>query len=130
MAEAEGPCGCHHGGMRAEVRSIWLDPHPSMLSADPAGFAFGARLLVGPVDAAGEESLDLTICSPEWLARKAGGDPYSGRHHVVVNVDSFDVAHLESWLREQVHSVAADTWAEVGQRLSRLGYWEFEDYSD
>ena len=72
----------------------------------------------------------MTVCSPEWLARKAGGEPHSGRHHVVVNVDSFDVAHLESWLREQVHSVAADTWAEVGQRLSRLGYWEFEDYSD
>lgn len=115
--------------MRAEVRSIWLDPHPSSLSADPADFAFGARLLVGPMDAPGEESLDLTICSPEWLARKAGSDPYSGRHHVVVNVDSFDAAQLESWLRKQVHTVAADTWAEVGQRLGRLGYWEFEDYS-
>jgi hypothetical protein len=27
-----------------------------------------------------------------------------------------------------VHEVQADTWAEIGERLSRLGYWEFEDY--
>lgn len=86
-------------------------------------------MLVGPVNAPGEESLDVTVCSPEWLARKAGGEPYSGRHHVVVDVESFDAAQLESWLRQQVHAVAAETWAEVGQRLSRLGYWEFEDYT-
>ncbi len=86
-------------------------------------------MLVGPVDAPGEESLDVTICSPEWLAHKAEGGAHSGRHHIVVDVDSFDAAQLESWLRKQVHAVA-ETWREVRQRLSRLGYWEFEDYTD
>ena len=43
--------------MRAAVRSIWLDPHPSTLSADPDDFAFTARMVVGPDDAPGEESL-------------------------------------------------------------------------
>ena len=52
-------CGadCHDGRMRAAVRSIWLDPHPSTLSADPDDFAFTARMVVGPDDAPGEESL-------------------------------------------------------------------------
>ena len=71
----------------------------------------------------------MTVCSPEWLARKAGGEPHSGRHHVVVNVDSFDAATSASWLRKQVQAMTGETWAEVGERLSRLGYWEFEDYS-
>jgi len=27
-----------------------------------------------------------------------------------------------------VHEVESDTWAEIGERLGRFGYWEFEDY--
>jgi immunity protein 8 of polymorphic toxin system len=28
----------------------------------------------------------------------------------------------------RVQEVEADTWSELGERLGRLGYWEFEDY--
>jgi hypothetical protein len=27
-----------------------------------------------------------------------------------------------------VQEIEAETWSEVGERLGRLGYWEFEDY--
>ena len=116
--------------MRAALRSLDLEPDPSMLSGDPADFALHARMIVGPADAPGEESFDVTVCTPEWLAgacRRTGGI-YDARHHLIVNLDDFDRRTLEAWLAARVQNVWGDTWREIGERLGRLGYWEFEDY--
>jgi hypothetical protein len=116
--------------MRAVVKSLDPEPDPSTLGADPAEFSLLARMIVGPPDTPGEESFDVTVCSPEWLAqacRRVGGI-YNTRHHLVVNVDDFDKRALERWLAARVQEVEAESWAEIGERLGRLGYWEFEDY--
>ncbi|WP_405065335.1 immunity 8 family protein [Kribbella sp. NBC_01510] len=79
---------------------------------------------------ASEESFDVTVCSPEWLAktcREVGGI-YDARHHLVVNLEDFDVRALCAWLAARVQAVEAESWSEIGERLGRLGYWEFEDY--
>ena len=114
--------------MRAQLKSLDLDPDPATLPGDPAEFASRARMLVGLAHGPGEESFDITICSPEWLAqacRKVGGI-YNPRHHLVVD---FDKRALHAWLAARVQEVQADTWPEIGERLSRFGYWEFEDYT-
>jgi hypothetical protein len=118
------------GGVRAALRSIEFQPDPSTLSGDPAEFSFLARLIIGPSDAPGEESFDVTVCTPEWLAtasRRAGGI-YDARHHVVVNLDEFNQRALRDWLASRVREAEGANWPEVGQRLGRLGHWEFEDY--
>ncbi|MBG0569191.1 Imm8 family immunity protein [Actinoplanes aureus] len=117
-------------GGRAALKSLDLDPDPSTLPGDPSEFALIARMIVGPPDSPGEESFDVTVCSPEWLAktcREVGGI-YNARHHVVVRVEDFDVRKLRAWLAARVNEVEADTWSEIGERLGRVGYWEFEDY--
>jgi Immunity protein 8 len=117
--------------MRAQLKSLDLDPDPATLPGDPAEFALLARMLVGPSDGPGEESFDITVCTPEWLAqacRKVGGI-YNARHQLVVNFEDFDKGMLRAWLAARVQEVQADTWADIGERLSRLGYWEFEDYT-
>lgn len=114
--------------MRAVLKSLDLEPDPSTLPGDPAEFSLLARMIVGPPDTPGEESFDVTVCTPEWLSRAAGGGLYDARHHVVVNLESFDTNALREWLARRVESVQADTWKEIGERLGRLGYWEFEDY--
>jgi hypothetical protein len=117
--------------MRAQLKSLVLEPEPSGVSRDPAQFAFNARMIVGPLHAAGEESFDVTVCTPEWLAEqcKARGGLYDPRHHLVVTLDTFDHEALRAWLEARVRAVEAPTWGEVGERLGRLGYWEFEDYT-
>jgi hypothetical protein len=57
--------------MRATLRRLSFDPEPSTLPADEAAFVFNARLIVGPADRPGEESFDVTVCSPEWLAERS-----------------------------------------------------------
>ena len=117
--------------MRAQLKSLSLEPDPSSLSGDPVEFSFLARMIVGPRDMPGEESFDITVCSPEWLAAqcRAQGGLYDPRHHLVVTLDIFDRRTLHTWLEARVGAVEASTWPEVGERLGRLGFWEFEDYT-
>ncbi len=86
--------------MRATLRSLDLDPDPATLSADPAEFALLARLYVGPSDGPGEESFDITVCTPEWLSERcrAQGGIYNPRHHLVVRLETFDKRALHAWL--------------------------------
>lgn len=113
--------------MQPVLKSLDLEPDPRTLPDDPAEFSLRARMLVGPADGQGEESFDVTVCTPEWLSQAAAGGFYDARHHVVVNLDDFDKNRLDTWLTQRVNSVRADTWREIGERLGRLGHWEFED---
>jgi hypothetical protein len=114
--------------MYAALRSLTLHPDPATLGQDPGDFVLAVRVVAGPADGPGEESFDLTVCTPEWLARTAGSDFYPGRHHLIVNVDSFSVAGLRAWVEARLRAVSGETWNEVGERLARWAYWEFEDY--
>lgn len=116
--------------MRAVLKSLTLEPDPSTLPSSPADFTLLARMIIGSPGTSGEESFDLTVCTPEWLSgecRRVGGI-YNARHHLVVNLDLFDRRALQTWLAARVQGIEADTWSELGAKLSRLGLWEFEDY--
>ena len=118
----------HHRVVRAVLRNLILLPDPRTLPGDPAGFVFGAQLLVGPADGPGEESFELTVCSPEWLAvRCRSGEPVNGLHHVV-GWDTYDERILRDWLEARVHVVEAATWDGIASQLRLLGGWEFESY--
>jgi hypothetical protein len=116
--------------MRAVLKSLELEPDPATLSDDAAEFSLLARMIAGPPGTAGEESFEVTVCTPEWLAKacsQAGGI-FNPRHHLVVTFEEFDQTALKTWLSARVQEVEAETWTEIGERLGRLGYWEFEDY--
>ncbi len=117
--------------MRAQLKFLDFEPDPSTLWGDPAEFCFGARMIVGPLHDRGEESFDITVCTPEWLAAKCHeqGGLYNPRHHLVVSLEGFDQRTLRAWLEARVREAEAPTWREVAERLGRLGYWEFEDYT-
>ncbi len=99
----------------------------SFSPADPSSFSFLLQAMFGPEGSEGEESFDILICTPRWLAseveRKGLVD---GRHHLVVS--KFDLAQIRSFLLAYAKSCASQTWPEAATKLSRLGKWEFEDY--
>lgn len=89
--------------------------------------------MVGTADDEGEDCFDVTVCSPEWLAKCARSEVagiYNARHHIVVNFEDFDQRALHAWLAARVQEVEGASWTEIGERLGRLAYWEFEDYRD
>jgi hypothetical protein len=84
-------------------------------------------MLVGPDSEPGEESFDLTVCTPKWLVTRTSDNlPLVGRHHLIVN--TYDWPLVERFLRHLISLIEAPTWPEVATKISRLGHWEFEDY--
>jgi len=68
-------------------------------------------------------------------AARSGWPPGAGRSGCTTpgtiwwfNVEQFDKRQLRTWLESRVNSVQAQTWTQMGERIGRLGYWEFEDY--
>ena len=119
----------HDRVVRAVLRDLIISPAPRTLPGDPAGFAFGVQLLIGPADGPGEESFELTVCSPEWLAERCrSGKPVSGLHHVIVGWDTYDERVLRGWLEARVHAAEAASWDGITTQLRSLGAWEFENY--
>lgn len=96
---------------------------------DPADdFGFLLQLMVGPEGEPGEESFDVTVCTPEWLKRNfKPSDFVIGRHRLIVF--EYDYARLRAFLARRCEKCMADTWLEIASQLSRLGHWEFEDYT-
>jgi hypothetical protein len=85
---------------------------------------------VGPADGRGEESFDLTVCSPEWLGLQCPScEPVIGLHHLIVGWDTYDGdCALRQWLEARVQATEAETWDGVAEQLRILGKWEFDGY--
>jgi hypothetical protein len=118
--------------LRAEIRRLH-SPDLFDLRHDsptpPDDFSVLIQILVGPAGGPGEESFDVLVVTPKYLARRvAQQGPVCGRHLLVV--ESFDYASIEEWIRRAVHSCEGSTWSEVALRIARIGHWEFEDYTE
>ena len=87
-------------------------------------FAVLVQLIVGPSDGPGEESFDVLVCSPAWLADQTG--PIIGRHHLIVQGFSYD--EVERVVLSYLQRCEGDEWKDVAEKVGRLGLWEFEDY--
>jgi hypothetical protein len=99
----------------------------SFSPADPTCFSFLLHAMFGPKDGDGEESFDVLICTPGWLAGEVErSGVVNGRHHLIVR--TFDIEQIRSFLVGYASTCTGRTWQEVAGKLSRLGKWEFEDF--
>lgn len=111
--------------MRAEVRRFeWPD-------LDEPGAA-DFTLLVFTAGTVGEEGGDLfqvEVCTPAGLAELLQRDGIvAGRHRLFM--EHISTAKVEAWVRRRVERMEGETWGEVAEKIARLGYWEFEDYTE
>lgn len=99
----------------------------SFSPTDPTCFSFLLQAMFGPDGTEGEESFDILVCTPAWLAREVERrEMVHGRHYLIVR--KFDLEQIRSFLISYANKCTAKTWAEAAIKLSRLGKWEFEDY--
>jgi hypothetical protein len=115
--------------MRPRIKSISTIDGGDAASYRPsdAAFSVALRLLIGPDESAGEESFDVTVCSPAWLEKECGRDGFVlGRHHMVVSNYDYDL--VQRVLTKRVERCSGETWPEIAERIGRFAQWEFEDY--
>ncbi len=117
--------------MKAEIKSIFsLDIESELKNYQPDNndnFGFGLRMIISPKDGVGEESFDLTVCTPDWLkANNKKDEIIFGRHYLIVFQYDYDAIYKK--LAEYVNNIEVSTWDEIGTLIGRIGHWEFEDY--
>lgn len=75
----------------------------------------------------GREDFTVTVCTPQYLARWRDGDgPIIGRHHLIVK--AWEWSEISAFLAGAVRAEVAPTWAELRDRIGRIGKWVYEDY--
>lgn len=85
------------------------------------------QVMAGPADGPGEESFDVVVCTPKWIARQLRErGPVIGRHHLLV--ESWDWPRIRLFLTQAVEAPEAPTWSDLAAKIDRIGKWEFEDY--
>ena len=90
-------------------------------------FEFTLRLLIGPKGMDGEESFDVTVCTPKWLQNNMSRNDVIIAHHYMIMMN-FNVFLIQVRIENFVSSCSGKDWNECAMKLSRLGAWEFEDY--
>jgi hypothetical protein len=51
-----------------------------------------------------------------------------GRHFLFV--ERIVTAQVEDFVSDRLRRMDGDTWPELAEKIGRLGFWEFEDYTD
>lgn len=115
--------------MKAELRAIESPDADLQMGILKDRDAIAIRFLAGPRGTASEESFDLLVCTPRWIADQVKlTGLIHGRHKIIV--DRIDLDAVAQYLRGYVAGLDEPTWPELAAKLSRIGMWEFEDYRE
>lgn len=119
--------------MRAQLRGIYS---PHVLGSDLAEwrpedgecFSLLVGAFIGPDEPPqGEELFDFIVCTAAWLAVHPPPKGFEFLRSTIL-VTHWDYQVVERAIRDLCFHTEAGTWAEITEKLSRFGRWEFEDY--
>ncbi len=114
----------------AQVKSISTGDGDSMelhVPKDSQKFCVIVRVMVGPRGGEGEESFDINVCTPQWLAERIEREGFAfGTHRLFV--PNYDPVQIKKLINKFIERYSGKTWREVAVKISRIGRWEFEDY--
>jgi hypothetical protein len=115
--------------LRAEVRYFeWLDLERAGVPAGEVQMPTGLTFAAGPIDGDGAELFQVTVCTPAALARLVEPDGVVvGRHFLFV--DGLNTERVEAVIADRLRRLDGETWADLAEKIGRIGLWEFEDYT-
>ena len=81
-----------------------------------------------PQDGPGDETFQITVCTPQAIKALLDHDGIVvGRHLLLVS--DLDPAKIEVFLHDRLRRLDGNNWPELAEKIGRLAYWEFEDYT-
>jgi hypothetical protein len=117
--------------MIAELKRLHSPDVTDLRSWKPESeeFAILLQVMVAPEGTAGEESFDVTLCSPEWVAaRAAEARILAGRDLLIISEYNYD--QISKYISNYISSCEGEDWQEIAHKLSQLGRWEFDEYNE
>ncbi len=118
--------------MKAEVKNI---ESPDILNLkeywpeDETSFSFYLELSVGISSQEGEEIFGITVCTPKWLLENHRTDEVLFLRHYLL-VFEYNYNRITEELKKKIQNLSAGSWNELALKVSKIGYWEFEDYQE
>lgn len=114
--------------MRAEVASFeWPDLERNGL--ETSGLNATTLVIVArPVGGQGGETFHLTVCTPDGLSELLDRDGLVVGRHLLFG-RKIDVERVEEFILDRLRRLDGGSWRTLAEKIGRLGYWEFEDYS-
>ncbi|MHB8626276.1 MAG: Imm8 family immunity protein [Aggregatilineales bacterium] len=95
---------------------------------DPENFIFLIQLFIGPSDSDDDgESFQVVACTPKYLLEHYGQDEMRWDRPFLI-VFEYNFARMMNFIQTYVDNCTGDTWHEIAIKLSRVSYWELEDY--
>jgi Immunity protein 8 len=116
--------------VKAQIRYLHSPDFPDLKIvsfAENEPFCLLVQAILGPDGEEGEESFDMMVCNPLWLAKKVQDGPILGLHYFIVC--HFDIRIVYDFWDRVTKQCTGEDWQTVAQKLSKYGRWEFEDYS-
>ena len=115
--------------MRAKLKCLHCPAIDDLENWSPGEKPFGifVQAMIGPSEGPGEESFNLTICTPEWFAanRMESGIVMGSR---TLFVSKYDYREIMAYLEEAAQEAEGENWRDIAKSLYWLGEWEFENY--
>lgn len=116
--------------MKAELKSFYSPDVYDLEKFNPEkedNFCFYLEISVGVKNEKSGELFGITVCTPKWLLEnKKEEEIIFGKNYMIVFSYSFQ--NITNKIKTYVDKLDEDNWEELAKKISRISYWEFEDY--
>lgn len=117
--------------MKVSLRSLHSPDLSNLETAaplNPEHFGILVQAMIGPIDKKGEESFDILVCTPSWLAENTSSDTYTwGKHYLFVS--KYEFTTIYQAIEQLCSSIDTPDWSSAAMALGQYGKWEFENYT-
>jgi len=118
--------------MQAEIKKLHSPDVYDLSSYRPDrenDFGFLLQVIVGIKGVDSEESFDMIVCTPSWLAEQfSKDDVVFGEHYLIVF--EYNYSRIKKKLEKYVNSLEEENWEVLASKIDRIGRWEFRDYQE
>ncbi len=116
--------------MQAEIKSFHspdIDDLEQNMPQEADNFSFYLEMSIGPKKGEGEVIFGVTVCTPKCFAEEFKQSEVIFPINRVF-VFKYDFNQIMTRLEHFVGTRSGDSWNEIATKISKVAYWEFEDY--
>lgn len=97
--------------------------------ANAESFGIEVTAHIGLRGSEGADNFSIIVCTPQWLSEQSFEKGFRwGAHYLFVT--RWDLRVVRRAITDMCRHTEGPDWAAIATKLSRYGYWEFEDYRE
>jgi hypothetical protein len=90
-------------------------------------FGFWINASIGSDEGTGADDFQILVCNGDWLAREGVFHRGASERHLLLD-GPYDPDAVIEQLKRYLETCVGHGWMDIVDRVSKIGYWEFENY--